>query len=354
MSTGSVSTGVVAAIPRIHLAYWQITALRVVILLVVLGVVGLLVALVLGRMLPARAGRATGPAEVGPAGSLQPVADLVKALQKQDGATQGEVGFVLRAAPVTALAASAVVAALVPAGPRAAVVDTSAGTLVVVAALVIAGTAASLAKAIQAPARGADGALRAGEQVLAAMPVLLVALLSVTAQAGSLSLQTIVVAQGQGVIGGVGVIGLPFVIPQILGAVAFFVAQQGLRGRAPFDLPHRSLGGGAPGGPSLTGVRFLLLAGAEVAAEVAMAGVAATMFFGGWALPGVGVNEPVMDVAGPIVLAVKVVSLLVVGRWLEVVLPRVSTARFVALAQRVLLPMAVAGLCFTVVVRGLW
>lgn len=345
-------TPLVAAIPHIHLAYWQLTAVRVTILLLVLAAVGVAVAQLLGRVFPARAGRAVGPAEAGPSGSLQPAADLVKAAQKEDRAGAGELGLVLRAAPVAALAASAVVAALVPAGPRAAVVDSSAGTLVVMAALAVAGAAAALARAVPGVAAG-GGAQRAGEQALAALPVLFLALVAVAAQAGSFSLQDIVRAQGTGVVGGVGAFGEPFVIPQILGAVAFLVAQQGLRTRAPFDGPGR---GRAPeeGAPALSGLRAVLLAGSDIAAEIAVAGVAATLFFGGWALPGVGIDAPVMDVAGPVVLAVKVVALMVLGRWAELTLTRASTAQFVALAQRILLPVAAAGLLCTVVLRGLW
>jgi NADH:ubiquinone oxidoreductase subunit H len=95
----------------------------------------------------------------------------------------------------------------------------------------------------------------------------------------------------------------------------------------------------------------MLLPAAGVAAEIAVAGVFATLFLGGWALPGVGTDDPVMDVAGPLVLAVKVIVLLIIGRWVELSLPRITTSRFVALAHRVLLPLAVVSLVCTVLLR---
>jgi NADH-quinone oxidoreductase subunit H len=337
-------------LPRIHLAYWQLTVVRVVVLLVVLGVGGVVLAQLLHRTLSPRAGRARGPERPGPSGSLQPVADLVKAAQKEDLTDPDELGRLLRAAPIAALASAVVVAALVPAGPRAEVFDTAVGTLLVVTALLVSGLAASLAQAVESDGDVRAAARRTSEQVLAAVPVLLVAVVAVAAQSGSFSLQAIVQAQATGSTAGIGTFGEPFVVPQILAAVAFLVAQQGLRSRAPFDGPRRGAAW-RPGQPALSGLRAMLLPAAGVAAEIAVAGVFATLFLGGWALPGVGTDDPVMDVAGPLVLAVKVIVLLIIGRWVELSLPRITTSRFVALAHRVLLPLAVVSLVCTVLLR---
>src|SRR4029450_12400632 len=144
----------------------------------------------------------------------------------------------------------------------------------------------------------------AGQLIAYELPMVL-AVVGVVIQAGTLNMQGIVHAQPEGQTFGLGAIGNPYIFTQIIGFFIFLVAMQAELTQTPFDMPvaESELVSGYM--TEYSGMRFLLFFIAEFASAGAFAAVAATLFLGGWSLPGVDRDAHWMDVVGPVVLITK-------------------------------------------------
>ena len=131
------------------------------------------------------------------------------------------------------------------------------------------------------------GGLRAAGQLIAYELPLVLAVIGVVIQAGTLNLQGIVAAQADGEIFGWSGIGNPFILTQFVGFVIFMIAMQAELTQTPFDMPVAESELVAGYMTEYSGLRFLLFFIGEFASAGAFAALAATLFLGGWALPGV-------------------------------------------------------------------
>ena len=143
------------------------------------------------------------------------------------------------------------------------------------------------------------GGLRAAGQLIAYELPMVLAVVGVVIQAGTLNMQGIVAAQAEGEIFGWGGIGNPFILTQLVGFFIFLVAMQAELTQTPFDMPiaESELVSGYM--TEYSGMRFLLFFIAEFASAGAFAAVAATLFLGGWAIPGVDLDADYMNVRRP-------------------------------------------------------
>jgi NADH-quinone oxidoreductase subunit H len=195
------------------------------------------------------------------------------------------------------------------------------------------------------------GGLRAAGQLIAYELPMVLACVGVVIQAGTLNMQGIVAAQAEGEIFGFGGIGNPFFLTQLVGFFIFLVAMQAELTQAPFDMPiaESELVSGYM--TEYSGMRFLLFFIAEFASAGAFAAVAATLFMGGWALPGVDLDANYMNFLGPLVLLAKVMFVSFLVFWVRFTYPRFREDQLQQLAWKVLIPLSLVNILATMVLK---
>ena len=195
------------------------------------------------------------------------------------------------------------------------------------------------------------GGLRAAGQLIAYELPMVLAVVGVVIQAGTLNMQKIVEAQADGEIFGFGAIGNPYVITQFIGFFIFLVAMQAELTQTPFDMPvaESELVSGYM--TEYSGMRFLLFFIAEFASAGAFSAVAATLFLGGYALPGVDIDANYMNVLGPFVLLVKVLIVAFLVFWVRFTYPRFREDQLQQLAWKVLIPLSLVNILATMVLK---
>jgi len=243
-----------------------------------------------------------GPMRVGPHGLLQPIADALKLLLKEDiiptGADRGIFWFAPMISTVTGLTAFA----MLPLARNLYVADVNVGLLVIsatsavgVLGIILGGWASNSHYSLM-------GALRSAAQLVSYEVALSFALLSGVMVSGTLSMQGIVRAQMQhgvwGVFANYGFMIVPFAV--------YIISATAETNRAPFDLPEAESELVAGFHTEYSGFRWALYFLAEYANLLVVSGVAATLFLGGWLrpFPNVGWLEIPCNVMFPVVLFV--------------------------------------------------
>ena len=130
------------------------------------------------------------------------------------------------------------------------------------------------------------GGLRAAGQLIAYELPLVLAVVGVVIQAGTLNMQGIVSAQANGEIFGFGGIGNPYILTQFIGFLIFMIAMQAELTQTPFDMPIAESELVTGYLTEYTGMRFLLFFIAEFATAGVFSAIAAVLFLGGLSLPG--------------------------------------------------------------------
>src|ERR1700757_1480019 len=228
-----------------------------------------------------------GPMRVGPHGLLQPIADALKLLLKEDIIPEGADKIVFWIAPFIVVLAAFTVFVVVPFGPTHAITDTNIGILFMlgVSSLSVLGiVTAGWASNSHYPL---IGALRSSAQMVSyevAMGLAVVTAIMMTSlgtEGGTLSMIGIVQAQQAQ-----GVWFLFKFFP--LGLIAFFIfaiAMVAETNRAPFDLPEAESELTAGFHTEYSGFRWSLFFLAEYSAMIAVSSIAVTLWLGGWLRP---------------------------------------------------------------------
>ena len=221
----------------VELAWWQQTGIRAVLgLVAVLLPAGMLVYLFLFKMMSFMQSR-LGPMEAGPYGSLQLLAEVGKFLQKEDIIPEKADRIVFKAAPFVVLISTFLLVIVIPAGPDVWFIDVDTGIFLALAVSSISVIGILMAGWASSSKYSLLGALRAAGQLVAYELPLLLAVVGVVIQAGTLNVQGIVMAQATGEIFGWGGIGNPFILTQFLGFAIFLIAVQAELTQPPFDMP---------------------------------------------------------------------------------------------------------------------
>ena len=173
----------------------------------------------------------------------------------------------------------------------------------------------------------------------------MLAVVGVVIQAGSMSLQDIVHFQQDGSIFGWNGLGFPLILTQFLGFVIFLIAAQAELTQTPFDMPVAESELVAGYMVEYTGFRFLFFFMGEFGTAFAFAGIAATLFLGGWSIP--HVHGTMADVLGPIVLFVKVMMVAFLIFWVRFTYPRFREDQLQALAWKYLIPLSLLNILAT-------
>jgi NADH-quinone oxidoreductase subunit H len=295
-----------------------------------------------------------GPMRVGPYGILQPVADAVKLMIKEDITPVRADRWVFTLAPIISMVPALIVYAVIPFGPEVHlfgrqvslyVTDINVGLLYVVSVasvgvygIILAGWASNSKYPLLA-------SLRASAQLISYEVAVTLTLVSVVLVAGTLSMVSIVRAQESAHVW--------FAFLQPVAFVIFFIGGLAETNRAPFDLPEaeQELTGGFH--TEYSGMRFALFFLAEYANMIVVSSVATTLFLGGWL-------RPFPNVAALAFLGIvpswgwfllKSFLFLYVFIWVRATLPRYRYDQLMRLGWKVLIPLAIANLVVTGIVK---
>jgi NADH-quinone oxidoreductase subunit H len=280
-----------------------------------------------------------GPMRVGPWGLLQPIADGIKLLTKEDFVPEKADRWIFFFAPYIAVAAAFIVFSVIPFGPDWAVItDINIGLLFVLAvssvgvlALILAGWSSNSKYSLL-------GALRSSAQMISYEVAMGLSLIGALMFARTLSLSGVVTAQANDSIW--------FVLYQPLGFLIFLVSGIAENNRAPFDLPEAESELVAGFHTEYSGFRWSLFFMAEYAAMVIVSAVAVTVYLGGWYFPFVfqlieakGYHNLYVIVSLLIFLA-KLGAILYLYFWLRWTLPRFRYDQLMDIGWKWLIPSA--------------
>jgi NADH-quinone oxidoreductase subunit H len=218
-----------------------------------------------------------GPMRVGPHGLLQPIADAVKLLLKEDIIPDNADRLMFWLAPLVSVTMALLAYSALPIGPAFQIADLNIGLLFILAisslgiyGIVLGGWASNSHYSLL-------GALRSAAQLVSYETAAGLGLVSVLLLAGSLSMKDIVQAQlDQGVW---------FIFSVPFGFFIYLVGSMAETNRAPFDLPEAESELVAGYMTEYSGFRWSLYFLAEYANMVIVAGIATTVFLGGWLRP---------------------------------------------------------------------
>jgi NADH-quinone oxidoreductase subunit H len=279
-------------------------------------------------------------------GWFQLIGDGIKFIQKEDVMPARSDRRVFAIAPAVVVISTFLIFLVLPTGPDLVVSDLDVGVFYALAVSSLSVVGVLMAGWASANKFALLGALRAGAQLIAYELPLLLAVVGVVVQAGTMSLQGIVEAQQNGGIFGWDGIGNPFILTQIVGFVLFLVAAQAELTQAPFDMPVAESELVAGYMVEYTGFRFLFFFIGEFGTAFAFAALAATLFLGGWAIPHV-TDTGVANVLGPIVLLTKVMIVAFFMFWVRFTYPRLREDQLQAVAWKYLIPIGLANILIT-------
>src|ERR687893_1696166 len=211
----------------LSLSYWQVTTIKTIVVLSIVPAGALLLGYVFLLKMMAHMQSRLGPMDPGGFhGWFQLIGDGIKFIQKEDIIPAQADRRVFAAAPVVVLISTFLLYIVVPAGPRLVVADLDAGVFYALAVSSLSVVGILMAGWASANKYALLGALRAAGQLIAYELPLVLAVVGVVIQAGTMSLQGIVNAQADGSIFGISMIGNPFLFTQILGFLLFLAAAQ--------------------------------------------------------------------------------------------------------------------------------
>lgn len=277
-----------------------------------------------------------GPNRTGPWGLLQPAADALKMMFKEDLIPRTADKPIYLLAPfislLTAMGCFAVVPFSETSGALWSVGDVNAGLLVIFALGSMGIYGISLAGWASGSKYPLLGSVRSTAQMISYELAMTLSVVGVLILAGTTSLSGIVHAQYR----------MWFILPQLLGFAIYLTTAVAETNRAPFDLieAESELVGGFH--TEYSGLRFGLFFIAEYLNMITVSSLATLLFLGGWS-PFFGLTM----IPGIIWFAIKVAFFLFVYIWLRATMPRIRYDRLMAFGWKILLPLATLNLIAT-------
>lgn len=333
-------------------SYWQVTTLKGIMALVVVPTGAAIIVFVFLFKFVSFMHSRLGPMEAGPHGSLQLIAEAGKFIQKEDIAPDAADKRIFKLAPLIVMASTFLIYVVIPAGPNAVLVDLPSGIYYILAVSSLSVIGVLMAGWASANKYALLGGLRAGGQLIAYELPMVLAVLGVVIQAGTLNLQQIVLAQSNGEIFGFSGLGSPYILTQFVALVIFLITIQAELTQTPFDMPVAESELVAGYQVEYTGVRFLLFFLAEFSTAFGFSAIAATLFLGGWALPASwGIPTVAMHFVGPAILLGKTMIFCLFIFWVRFSFPRLREDQLQKFAWKVLIPIALANIMVTAVLK---
>jgi NADH-quinone oxidoreductase subunit H len=297
-----------------------------------------------------------GPMRVGPHGVLQPIADAVKLMIKEDITPVKADRWVFTLAPLISLVPALIVFAVIPFGPTVRlfgtdvtlyITDINVGLLYIVSVasigvygIILAGWSSNSKYPLLA-------SLRASAQLISYEVAVTMTLVSMIVTAGTMSMVGIVEAQRAH--------GVWYAFIQPVAFLIFFIGGLAETNRAPFDLPEaeQELTGGFH--TEYSGMRFALFFLAEYANMIVVSAVATTLFLGGWLrpFPNVAALGFLDFIPSWIWFLAKTFVFLYIFLWVRATLPRYRYDQLMRLGWKVLIPLTIANLVVTGIAKVL-
>jgi NADH-quinone oxidoreductase subunit H len=277
-----------------------------------------------------------GPNRVGPLGLLQPLADMVKILTKEDWIPPFADRPVFVIAPTIVVLTGLISFAVIPITPTIGVVDLDIGLLFVLAMFSLSVYSVVLGGWSSRSKYSLLGGLRAAAQLLSYEVFMGLSLMGVVMLAGSFNLRDIVAAQK----------GMWFCIPQLPGLVIFLIAGIAESHRLPLDIPEAESELVAGYHTEYSGMKFGLFFVGEYLGITLTSAFIVTLFFGGWSGP---LLPPFVWFAGKCLVFICGFILL------RAALPRPRYDQLMDIAWKLLLPLALLNIVVTagiLLIRG--
>jgi len=278
-----------------------------------------------------------GPNRVGPRGFMQPLADIIKLVGKQAFRPEAAIPFLYAIGPALVIFSGITTIAILPFGDvKDGVgfygIDVPIGVLYFFAFGSISFYGLLLSGWSSGSKYSFLGAMRSAAQLISYEIAMGLALFGAIMMAGSLSLVSVVEAQGE----------IWYVVPQFVGFLVFMVAGFAETNRAPFDLPEADAELVQGFQTEYGGTRFASFLLVEYLEMFVVSGIAVSFFLGGWMGPGPSWLDPIWMVA-------KILALVVVFIWVRATLPRLRYDQLMSLGWKVLLPLATLNVLVTAV-----
>jgi NADH-quinone oxidoreductase subunit H len=187
---------------------------------------------------------------------------------------------------------------------------------------------------------------------------MVLAVIGVIIQAGTMNLQGIVVAQNAGSMFGWDGLGNPYLLTQFVGFIIFMIAVQAELTQTPFDMPiaESELVSGYM--TEYSGFRFLTFFIAEFATAGVFSLIASVLFLGGWGIPfawfgweSVDGVDNWMNVVGPLIMVTKMMLLSFVIMWVRFSYPRFREDQLQRFAWKVLVPVSLVNIMITAILK---
>jgi NADH-quinone oxidoreductase subunit H len=311
--------------------------------IVAFGVVGFAYLTLFERRVLAKMQVRIGPNRTGPWGLLQPVADGLKLIFKEEVIPAGADRTLFILAPIITVIPALILFAVIPLGPdvelfgrrislglsddiNVGILYLSAITSIAVYGIVLAGWSSNNKYALL-------GGIRSSAQMVSYELALGLVFVGPILTAGSMSLREIVRDQQH----------LWYAVVQPLGFLIFLIASLAEVNRAPFDMPEAEQELTAGYHVEYSGMKFALFFMAEYVKMIAVSTIGATLFLGGFWGPGV----QQIPWLGPLYLLVKVVFLVFIQLWMRATLPRFRYDRLMAFGWKILLPLSLVNVAVT-------
>ena len=274
-----------------------------------------------------------GPTRTGPMGLMQPIADALKLILKEDIVPASSEKALFWVAPVIVVISAFMIWVTIPGTQTAVIQNLDLGLFYIIAFSVIGILGLVLAGWGSANKYGTLGGLRAAAQLISyEIPIIMVAI-SVAMLAQSLDLREIVDGQNDYI----------YVFVQPLGLVLFFIAGLAEVGRTPFDIYFAE--SEIVGGPFVeySGAHWSVFFLAEYINTFAIAALMVILFLGGWSGPLLSGNCEIIWFLGKVYVVIMVIF------WVRGTFPRLRIDQLMAFAWKVMVPMSFLSVVMTAV-----
>ena len=278
-----------------------------------------------------------GPNRAGPWGLLQPVADAVKLIFKEEFTPAQAYKPVFFLAPIITMVPAIVITAVIPWGGTVtiggrevalSVADINVGALYIMSVASIAVYGVVLAGWSSNNKYAMLGGLRSSAQMISYELALGLSFVTAILLGNSMQMSQIVEAQR----------GIWFFFLQPVGALVFMIATLAEVNRAPFDMPEAEQELSTGYNVEYSGMKFALFMMAEYTKMISISAIVAVLFFGGYRGPGVDAHPWL----GPLYIFIKIFFLLFGMIWVRATFPRIRYDRLMAFGWKVLLPLSLA------------
>ncbi len=278
--------------------------------------------------------RRLGPTRTGPMGLLQPIADAVKLILKEDIIPSSSDRAIFWAAPLIVIVSAFMIWVTIPGAQTAVLKNLDLGLFYITAFAVIGILGLVLAGWGSANKYGTLGGLRAAAQLISYEIPIIMVIIAMAMLAESLDVREVVAQQGD----------YPYLIIQPLGLVIFFIAGLAEVGRTPFDIYFAE--SEIVGGPFVeySGAHWSVFFLAEYINTFAVAALVTLLFLGGWSGPWLS------GTWGIVWFLLKAYAVVMAIFWVRGTYPRLRIDQLMAFAWKVMVPLSF----YTVVITGLY